>query len=644
METILDDFRRRLATAPQPVALALGRVCRNQHDEKSLVEATLKAGEVVARYLAGLAISSYCARVESGTKAASPLAAFHGKLSFGHFLSVVREISAIREDHPLKARLSSALGRKGGGWDAFEALVSLRNDNSHRLATITKAGAQHILKTHGPLQHLARVLKACDPLLELPLFLVEVQTVVKKQIRARRLLLMGESEPTPDHIQIMESFEEDSALYLGLGEGALLLPPFLLWDIVDRNRSYGLYLLHRVDPKKLEYRTIHDDALAHVPDASELHTMTGDVPCPLETVRLKGGGDLLTEWLAIKRIREGGAHSPNIAVDWSAFCPETLAWYGTLLSARPASRAGAKPLALIQDRLLDGRDTLPAGELDQLTILFGKDAAVARTIGRPIVDCRSRRKEATQRWDARMESTGNLLQALRKAVEFFAANMGLPDTTADGLTTTTGTADYIAMREAMINLFIHQDYTDKRSAGSIEIRPDRAVFHNPGDSLVSDEGLMDGGRSTCRNAIISRALRLIGFAELAGSGLVTLSTAWRNAKRRPPLVESSAKANTFTLTLDWRPLEERIDDFWKQKLGVKLTPEQAAILSVLRTPGGFSVQEIASAVDVYLKDARAALQYLKVQGLVCLVDKKYTLRPDLVELAANRKDVAPGQP
>ena len=150
------------------------------------------------------------------------------------------------------------------------------------------------------------------------------------------------------------------------------------------------------------------------------------------------------------------------------------------------------------------------------------------------------------------------------------------------------------------------------------------------------EGLVDGGKSTSRNAVISRALRLIGFAELAGSGLYAVHTAWRKARRRPPKIESNATANTFTLTLDWRPMDERIDEFWKQKLGVKLTPEQAGILSVLVTPEPFTLEQIASATGIYLSDAKAATDYLKLQGLIVEAEGKFALRADLAQLAANR--------
>jgi predicted HTH transcriptional regulator len=215
--------------------------------------------------------------------------------------------------------------------------------------------------------------------------------------------------------------------------------------------------------------------------------------------------------------------------------------------------------------------------------------------------------------------------------------VGIDGATIDGLQATAGSADYIAMREALVNLFIHQDYTNAGVSGQVEIRKDRTIFHNAGMSLVNAEGLVGGGKSTARNSVIGRALRLIRFAELAGSGLYAVHKAWRKARRRPPKIESNAEANTFTLTLDWRPLAEKVDKFWKQKLGVRLSPEQAGILSLLATPEPFTLDQIASATGLYLGDAKAATDYLKLQGLITESDDKFALRQDLALLATNRE-------
>lgn len=639
MEALLAEFRQRLVTAPQPVALALGRVCRH-HDSKELVESSLKAGEVLARYLTALAVSSFCAREDAAAPIPNELRDLRGNLSFGHFLGALKGIARSPAKHPLQPSLAAAFRADSDDEKAFDQLVGLRNKLGHKLAALTDAKAQHILQHDKPVERLAEALRACQRLLDLPLFLLEEQKLVRKVVRARRLLLMGDGEPSPDFIELESGLEEDNALYAGLKIGALRLPPFLLWEIVQARASYGLYLLHRADPKKVEYLTVHDDELTLPKAGAEFEALTTGGLRPVESVALKDGGDILSAWLDEKKVREKAAQ-PNFGpIPWNDLSDATLKWYDAFLTGGAKPDDKKRPGSAMAKALLDGRDILPTDELRQLVLLFGKDKAVAALVKRPLVDCRARKRDSEQRWDERKESTSNVIESLKTAIEFFSRHVAVGEATIDGLKATTGSADYVAMREALVNLFIHQDYTHAGVAGQVEIRADRTSFHNAGMSLVSDEGLVDGGKSTSRNAVISRALRLIGFAELAGSGLYAVHTAWRKARRRPPKIESNATANTFTLTLDWRPMEERIDEFWKQKLGVKLTPEQAGILSVLVTPEPFTLEQIASATGIYLSDAKAATDYLKLQGLITEADGKFALRADLAKLAANRGQAA----
>ena len=92
------------------------------------------------------------------------------------------------------------------------------------------------------------------------------------------------------------------------------------------------------------------------------------------------------------------------------------------------------------------------------------------------------------------------------------------------------------MREALTNMFIHQDYADQRSCARIIIRPDETEFFNAGYSLTAVERLEEGGAHQARNPLVARALRLMGFAEIAGSGLRVLHAAWRGARRPPPII------------------------------------------------------------------------------------------------------------
>ena len=292
-------------------------------------------------------------------------------------------------------------------------------------------------------------------------------------------------------------------------------------------------------------------------------------------------------------------------------------------------------------RLLDGRDQFRPEEITQLVLLFGRDGDVRARLGREMIDLRVL-GTADARWTERLESHANVLSSLRLAVEFLARHVGVAGVTLDGLRATAGSADYVALREALINLFIHQDYGDPSAAAQVEVAPERTTFFNTGKSLVSTPSLLDGGKSQARNPLIARALRLIGFAELAGSGLRELQRMWRGAQRRPPRMESSSAANTFTLRLDWRPVPDAYDRFWKDRIGVRVNEAQATILNLALDPSGVSPEEAASATGLDLTAAEEALAYLKLQVLVEQRKGRYHVRPDLRELVeAGGEEVAP---
>ncbi len=79
-------------------------------------------------------------------------------------------------------------------------------------------------------------------------------------------------------------------------------------------------------------------------------------------------------------------------------------------------------------------------------------------------------------------------------------------------------------------MMIHQDYAETSMAAQIEITPQTVSFYNPGYALVGKQALEKGGKSQSRNPLLSRALRQIGFAELAGSGLREVYRAYNMAR------------------------------------------------------------------------------------------------------------------
>src|SRR6266480_147531 len=584
-------FENGIAIYPQPIALSCGRICRARNSQEQL-DAILKCAETLTRYLTAVAISSFSAREDANVAVPKGLSNFVGNLSFGHFLSAVQGIASINASHPLKDALTAAFKSKEGGSGPADtsliALLKLRNKLGHGLMSISEAKATSIFKEKSPDEDLKIALGSLDLIFRLPLFVVEEQRLEGRKIIARRLLLMGDSQdPLPEEIEINAGFERSRSPYIGLQDGILCLYPFLIWEIVTAKANYSIYFIQSIPERNLKYTTINDDDWEH---NSELHNQIQErlsgVIIPKEAVLLKNGSSFLKEWQEKKRAIEQSRRAISGHIPWDELKTETVRWYGQQLGTT-ASDTEEKLHRIISKHLFDGRERLTPEEIRQVILLFGREQAIKVLLTRNLIDCRAR-KNPDARWDERLESAGNVLECLKLAINFFGRHVGVDGTTLEGLKATSGSANYIAMREGLVNLFIHQDYGDPTTVAQIEIAQNQTMFFNAGRSLVSNTALVDGGKSQSRNPLISRALRLIGFAELAGSGLREVHRAWREAKRYPPFIESDTEANTFTLTLNWRELPVITDEFWKRRLGVNLTPQESAALILSSSSSGSS--------------------------------------------------------
>jgi len=626
-------YKRGALIYPQPVASACGRVLRASSPPEQ-IDACLKAAEILARYLSALALSSLAARDSADfPRAVKPLT---GDLAFGHYLGLVQAISRVH-DHPLFPHFSPfrphGKGKsrsRGKAESTLVTLVELRNEIGHGLEAISKPRALIILKKEKPVEQLLAAFNSLDGILSLPLFVLDNIRLKGRRPVAQRLLLMGEnSDPMPEDIELSHALDAHVP-YVAIDNRILALPPVMVFTLIEEQAAYRLAFLDSVNGEKdsLRFKTLESRILENDYERyTELSTLFGGEPRPLDELTHSDGRTFHQEWTRMRSARENAEIRTEGRVPWKDYDGDSLEWYARRL---PAS-GSESPAAAITEALLDGRSFgWEEGELDQLTLLFGTDRNVRAVLGRDLYDFRC--VSATgARWDERLTGAANILTTLREAVGFFARHVGVGAEEADDLTRTEGSADYIAMREALVNQFIHQDYADKSAAAQIELRRGHASFFNTGHSLVTPEHLTEGGKSQARNPLIARALRLIGYAELAGSGIRALQEGWRKAKRRPPILESDPVGNTFCLTLDWTVVPDAYDQLWKKKLGVRLTDTQGAILNLATAAAGITVHQAAAGTGCKLDDAQDALRHLVRQVLLEERDGRYHLQPHLKE-------------
>jgi len=633
-------FERGSWIYPQPVAMSCGRIIR-AHTPESLLDAILKSGEILARYLATVSLASFSARTDQDSSLAIS-SSLSGPMSFGTFLTIVQQAAKHQSLHPIRPYLQEGFPpKKTAGKEktalakntneALTSLLELRNGLGHDMASITIAKATSLLTKFKQLAILAVALKGVDSLLRLPLFVIEQQHLTRGKLVGQRLVLMGEApDPSPDNIELATGLHWDGEPYVAVGSDALILYPMLVWRISEATGNVRLFVFDTIQERSVKYKAVEVSVYeGSIIESSDLHKILNGSFRSLESACLACGLSLCADWDNRRNALEQANEYLGGGIPWENLSEETLAWYASKL---PHSHEGPSK-AIIQSCLLDDRDHLDKSDLNQLVLLFGTSEAVHKLIGREVLDLRAVKTPGV-RFDERVESHANLFECLRIAVEFFSRHIGIQGISLDGLNATSGSADYIAMREALVNLLIHQDYSDKSAAAQIEIDAEKAVCFNPGRSLVKQSSLAEGGKSQARNPLVARALRLIGFAELAGSGLRQLQNAWRTQNRRLPKIDTNPSANTFTLTLDWREIIDNYNSFWKTRLGVNLSPPEATILNL--SADGVTAEEAASATGLAVDSAQAAIETLVRQALVEEKKGRFEIKDHLRALIQQR--------
>ncbi len=635
-ETTADwPLRRGSLIYPTPVAIACGRVLRARTASER-VNACLKAAEILTRYLAAVAVTSFATRPEDDKH--TKLSELNGNLAFGQFLTTVQEVAAANEQHPAAPLLAQGFKKtrrnhefvRGKTDAALVALLELRNGLGHELRNLDEAKAVAIEGAEAPLAQLLEALDGVEALLAKPLFVVENQEWTREAIVIRRLLLMGESsDPTPQFIKVdrAEGVESTGTPYIAINKECLQLPPWLLWGIDQSRQNYSLLFLDSVEDARARYRTIDGNEQYRSDGIPNLiRELAAGARRNSDTLVLLDGRHLAREWSEKRgRIEEAGRSLDGI-VDWNAFDQPTVVWFAGLLEPGTTDAH-----ATIRERLLDRRFHVEPDELRQLRLLFGRPATVRSELQRDVLDVRVIDPNTQRPSQRDLVESANLLEALKRAIRFFSSHTGMGDVAPEDLRKTEGPLDYITLREIFVNQVVHQDYSDASAAGQIEIHPTKVTVFNTGYSLVPPEKLLDGGKSQSRNPLIARALRSIGFAEISGSGIRAVHRACQQARRKAPTFESDREANTFALTLDYSETGAEVDTYWKTLVGVHLTPRQAMVLNAVAEASSVTIPVIETTTGLETEQVVEALDFLTMQVLVEQDEANYRLAHHLRE-------------
>ena len=132
---------------------------------------------------------------------------------------------------------------------------------------------------------------------------------------------------------------------------------------------------------------------------------------------------------------------------------------------------------------------------------------------------------------------------------------------------------HIAVREALVNLCIHTDYSADATM-VVRLFSNKMVFSNPGTLLVSKTQYYEESTSVCRNTTLQKMFMQIGSAEKAGSGVDKILAGWRFANWRAPMLRLLTQPDIVELTM---MMESLMDDATKERLAQIFGPKITTI-------------------------------------------------------------------
>lgn len=146
----------------------------------------------------------------------------------------------------------------------------------------------------------------------------------------------------------------------------------------------------------------------------------------------------------------------------------------------------------------------------------------------------------------RREFTGSILQQMNEVYDYIDIHNQTHATIERLLRVEVRDYPEIAVREALLNLIVHREYSF-RSSGLISIFDDRLEFVSVGGLLpgVELEDVMVG-ISVCRNEELANVFYRLHLIEAYGTGLTKIMNAYKNADKKP-VIETTR--NTFKIIL-----------------------------------------------------------------------------------------------
>jgi predicted HTH transcriptional regulator len=279
-------------------------------------------------------------------------------------------------------------------------------------------------------------------------------------------------------------------------------------------------------------------------------------------------------------------------------------------------------------RLIGGwrqdRETGESGLTMAGLLMFGQFGAIQDELPNYMVDYQERpQAKAENRWIDRItldgKWSGNLYDFYRRVYIKLTADLKVPFSLQRG-ERRDETPVHEALREALANVLVHADYSDRASVLVVK-RPDMFGFRNPGLMRIPVEVAILGGEPDCRNRTLHKMFRFVGVGEQAGTGIPKILHGWQTQHWNPPKLHDTSTPYNQTL-LELRMIDlfpEEVIFMLKDKFGLAFDelsyPERVA-LALAGSEGTVNHARLRAITTEHPFDLSKILQHLTQAGML----------------------------
>ncbi len=270
------------------------------------------------------------------------------------------------------------------------------------------------------------------------------------------------------------------------------------------------------------------------------------------------------------------------------------------------------------------RETGESGLTVAGLLMFGKFPAIHEELPNYMLDYQERPEAKTEkRWIDRItldgKWSGNLYDFYRRVYLKLTADLKVPFQLDKG-ERKDETPVHEALREALANVLVHADYSDRASVLVVK-RPDMFGFRNPGLMRIPVEVALQGGEPDCRNRTLHKMFRLVGVGEQAGTGIPKILHGWQTQHWNPPKLHDAAVPYNQTL-LELRMIDlfpEEVMAGLKGRFGTlfdRLNHVERVALALAASEGTVNHARLRAVTTEHPVDLSKTLQHLTQAGML----------------------------